>query len=97
MDRIKKGDSKPRWYDNGECDYDAHDCPDSGGRYQELKKLGDFTEAVPGSRTQRLHERDYCKVSLDKKPKTDDLGLPAIKPDTRGPPYENISVPKRVL
>jgi hypothetical protein len=92
MDRIKKGDSKPRWYDNGECDYDAHDCPDSGGRYQELKKLGDFTEAVPGSRTQRLHERDYCKVSLEKK----EDGL-AIKPDTSGPPYENISVPKRVL
>jgi hypothetical protein len=94
MDRIKKGDSKPRWYDNPEQDFEAHDCPDTGGCYQELKTMGTFTECVPGTKDQRWHERDYCKVSLDKG--KEDAGL-VIKPDTSGPPYLNISVPKRTF
>jgi hypothetical protein len=93
MDRIKKGDSKPRWYDKQEEDFDKHDCPDSGGCYQELKSLGDFAECVPGTRDQRLHERNYCKPYLDKPSK--DTGL-VIKPDTSGPPFQNVSVPHRV-
>jgi hypothetical protein len=98
MDRIKKGDSKPRWYDKPECDFDVHDCPDSGGKYQELKTLGAFVEAVPGTKEQRWHERNYCKVELAKKPTGEDgLGGLALKEDTSGPPYLNISVPKRIL
>lgn len=95
MNKITKGDSKPRAHEGEQCDYDVHDCPDSGGKYQELKTLGTFTDVVPGSRTQRLHDRDYCKVDLDKK--SDDPLGGLLKPDTSGPPYENISVPKRVL
>jgi hypothetical protein len=94
MDKIKKGDSKPRWYDKKEDDFDAHDCPDSGGCYQELPTLGAFAECVPGNRDTRLHERDYCKESL--KSSREDAGL-VIKPDTSGPPFLNISVPKRVM
>jgi hypothetical protein len=94
MDKIKKGDSKPRWYDKQEEDFGAHDCPDSGGCYQELKTLGDFTECVDGSRQQRWHERNYCKSELSDTSKAEGL---EIVPDTSGPPFQNISVPKRVL
>ena len=95
MNKITKGDSKPRVYDDPKQDYDVHDCPDSGGKYQELKSLGTFAEALPGSRMKRLHDRNYCKVELAKKDGDPLEGL--LKPDTSGPPYENISVPKRVM
>jgi hypothetical protein len=94
MDRIKKGDSKPRWYDKPEDDFDKHECPDSGGCYQELSTLGAFAECVDGSRDKRLHERDYCKESL--KNNREDEGL-VIKPDTSGPPFTNVSRPHRVM
>ena len=93
MKKIKGPETKPR--NTTEHDYEAHDCPDSGGKYQELRGLGAFTDVVPGSRTQRLHERNYCKTELAKK--DDGMSGVSIKPDTSGPPYENISVPKRVL
>jgi hypothetical protein len=97
MNKIKKTDSKPRVHEGHDCDYEVHDCPDSGGKYQELKGLGSFIDCVPGSRTQRLHDRNYLKTELAKKPGDDGMGGIAIGPDTSGPPYENISVPKRIL
>lgn len=93
-DMIRGPETKPRVDSkHEECDYSVHDCS-SGGKYQELPTLGVFKEVVPGSRTQRLHERNYHKTNLDKK---EDVLSALTKPDTRGPPFENISVPKRVM
>ena len=93
---IKKGDSKPRVCDHDECDYTPRECHDSGGKYQELKTLGAFAEVLPGSRDQRITDNNYCKVYLEKKEKPDSL-LDMIKEDTGGPPFDNVSRPKRVM
>lgn len=93
-DCIKGPETKPR-VDSGhrEHDYSVKECS-SGGKYQELPHLGDFKEVVPGTRLQRLHERDYHKNTSSKK---ENILESLTKPDTHGPPFENISVPKRVL
>jgi len=98
MNKLERTDSKPRSGPDSQCDYDVHHCPESGGSYQELRGLGAFTEVVPGSRMQRHTDNNYKKTELTKKPDEGGLGgiLP-MKPDTGGPPYDNVSAPKRVL
>jgi hypothetical protein len=94
-DYTKGPETKPRSdrVSHPDCDYDVHAC-DAGGKYQELPTLGGFTEVVEGSRTQRLHGRCYKKTELAKK---EDPLDSLIRPDTHGPPFENTSVPKRIL
>lgn len=94
-DKLKGPDTKPRYYNAPACDYSVQDC-DSGGKYQELPTVGAFVEVTKGTRLQRLHERDYCKVVHEKKPNIEDA-LGSIIKDTNGPPFENISQPKRIL
>lgn len=94
-DKIKGPETKPRSDKHPEkCDYEPHDCKDSGGKYQELKGLNDsFAEIVPGDRATRLHGRDYKKGGTA----TDKGKSEGFLDDTHGPPYENISRPKRIL
>jgi len=89
------GDSKPRWYDKEppKSDYEAKDCG-SGGKYQELETLGKTAEFTGGTRLQRLHGRNYCKEVLARKPDLLDM---LTETDTHGPPFEDSSVPRRIL
>jgi hypothetical protein len=99
MSDIKKGDSKPRCCVGNEPsdkEYEPKDCADSGGKYQELKTLGSFASLLPGSQDQRRTDNNYCKVYLEKKEKKESL-VDMIKEDTGGPPFDNVSRPKRVF
>lgn len=97
MTGIKKGDSKPRSCGGEDkCDYGVRECADSGGKYQELKTLGAFAEGLPGSRDQRIADNNYHKTYLSKKEKKESV-MDMLKEDTGGPPFENISRPKRVM
>ena len=95
MNKIKGPDTKPRSYGSEDCDYSVKSC-DSGGKYQELPTIGAFTEVVPGSRSQRLTDNCYCKEDLSKK-SGDNIADLLAKKDTGGPPFDNVSRPKRTF
>lgn len=79
----------------GKPNFSPHECEESGGKYQEMKDLwSNFAEGLPGTRMSRLHGRDYKKTNH----KEDTSVLEELlKPDTHGPPFENVSVPRRIL
>ena len=92
MGEIKKGDTKPRACGDStdDCCFEAKECHDSGGKYQELKAFAGFVDMLPGSRSTRLHDRNYHKDAPENKP-----GLLDVLAENG--PYENVSRPKRVM